>query len=92
MADTSINVANRIANEAVPSQVTPVATAEVNGKRIQRVCFTRYPEVPEATSCDIHWDVNGNPDIFTYKDSGGTTVATKTITWVAGNPTNEAWT
>lgn len=65
-------------------------TQAASGRLIQKMFLPPWPEVPLATSIDITYD-SGNPTVIVFKNTLGTTLATKTITYVDGNPTNISW-
>ena len=62
------------------------------GEWIQINGTDKFPEVPGAVSCAITYDGSNQPTVLVYKNVGGTTLATKTLTWVAGNCTAIVWT
>lgn len=67
-------------------ETTPAAS----GRLIQKMFLPPWPEVPLATSLDIMF-VDGNPTVMAYKNNAGVTLATKTISYTDGNPTNISW-
>lgn len=68
-----------------------VKAIETSLGRVQEVGFCPFPSVPLATQRS--WDYSGtNLTGYTYKDAGGTTLATQVFTWDTGKIVLEVWT